>query len=557
MKKLSGDWVYLIIILIFSILGMKALISPGLFTAHDIWHQVVRFHYYSQAINDGQFPPYWISKLANGFGYPLFLFSYHLPWLIGVPLLKLGLDIPTTIKALFFISYIGSGITMYFFVNSLLKNEQPLSFRNKLPALLSSIIYLWLPYHFLTIFVSASMGIAFVFTFLPLIFLGINLIKENSKFGIPLFALGLSAVTLSHIMHLIFILPATLIFLLWTFTGSVRKNNFLKNIASGLLLWLLLSSFYLIPAAYYNGFTRIHQETGFYELYRRNFINFNQLIYSKWSYAPIVNNAKSGEMPFQLGITQWISILSLLLLIVLRKLNQRNLSLSLYILISFAISIFLMLDFSEFIWKPLVRIVAVDFPFRFLLPTAFIASVCAGIVLANANKKMQNFILISLALVALYTNRNHLNVNQYTDFPITTYLNLETEITTNTFNEYLPIKADAKLLQKPWNEVIGENLTASNLTQTTNLLTFNLNALKETTVSVGQFYFPGQTLYLDNKNQKFNIDKEGRISFTVPAGSHTVLIKYQETPPIKISKYLTIVGSVLTLFLLFKKTSYS
>jgi len=241
----------------------------------------------------------------------------------------------------------------------------------------------------------------------------------------------------------------------------------------------------------------------------------------------------------------------------LRKLSQKNLSLSFYILISFAISIFLMLDFSAFIWKPLVRIVAVDFPFRFLLPATFIASVCAGIVLANANKGWQSFILISLTLVALYTNRNHLNVNQYTNFPISTYLELETEITTNTFNEYLPLQADTKLLGKPWNEVQGEKLSVSNLKRATNLLSFDLNAAKETTASSGQFYFPGQTLYLDNKVVDFSIDKEGRISFKVPEGTHTVMIKYQETPLIKLSKSLTIIGIFLMIFLLFKASKFS
>ncbi|MCL4417828.1 MAG: hypothetical protein M1365_14250, partial [Actinobacteria bacterium] len=199
MKKLGSNWIYLIIVAIFSFLGTKALFHPGLFTAHDIWHQVVRLYYYSQGVNDGQFPPYWVSTLANGFGYPLFSFSYHLPWIISIPLLKTGFDIPGTIKSLFFLSYISSGITMYFFVSTFLKN--------RLAATLSSILYLWLPYHFLIIFVGGSMGIAFVFTFLPLIFLGIHLNKEESKFGIPVLSLGVSGLILSHIMHLIFLLP--------------------------------------------------------------------------------------------------------------------------------------------------------------------------------------------------------------------------------------------------------------------------------------------------------------------------------------------------------------
>lgn len=544
MKTLAEHRIYLILILFFSMLGMKALFHPGLFTAHDIWHQVVRLYYYYQGINDGQFLPTWVGQLANGFGYPLFLFSYHLPWLIGVPFLKIGLDIPTVLKTLFFLSYIGSGLTMYFFVNNLLKN--------KLSAILSSILYLWLPYHFLIIFVGGSIGIAFVFTFLPLVFLGINLTREESKLGPAALALGLSGITLSHIMHLIFLSPIILIFLLWSFAHTKKRVNFFKNIFFGIMLSALISSFYLIPAAYYNQFTRAHQETGFYELYKRNFVNFNQIVYSKWGYSPIVNNAKNGEVSFQLGFAQWISIVSLIVLIIIKKLTGRNKSLSMLLLLGFAISIFLMLDYSSFFWKSAVKPFTLDFPFRLLLPAAFIASIFAGIVLASTAKKAQGLILIFLTIIALYTNRNHININQYTNFPISTYLNIETEITTNTYNEYLPKLANTKLLNKPWNEAVGDNLSVSDVKHTTNSLSFNLNSSKAENISTGQFYFPGQNLYLDNKLIQSDIDKEGRISFLTPPGQHSILIKYQETTLIKASKFLTIIG-IFLLFLPFLK----
>lgn len=542
MKKFFNSYICPAVILILSIFGMKAFFHPGLFTAHDIWHQVVRLQYYWQAVNDGQFPPYWIGQLANSFGYPLFVFSYHLPWILGTSLLSIGLDIPNTLKTLFFLSYISSGLTMYFFIKNLL--------RNRLAALLSSILYLWLPYHFLIIFVGGSIGIAFVFTFLPLIFLGIQRIKEESRFGIPILALGLSGVTLSHIMHLIFLSPIILLFLVWGLTNTNRRGVFLKNIGLGIILSLLISSFYLIPAFYYNQFTRVHQETGFYEVYKRNFINFNQLIYSKWGFSPIVNNAKNGEISFQLGFAQWISILSLLLLIIFNKLSKENKTLSAYLLISFIVSILLMLDISKAIWAFLVKFTTIDFPFRLILPATFIASISAGIIVANIKNRLQILIFILLIIIAIYTNRNHININQYTNFPISTYLKLETEITTNTFNEYLPLQASGKLLNKPWDAIVGENIVSSNVSQKTNILSFDLNVKKEGIFSIGQFYFPGQYLYLNDKKIKLNYDKDGRIIFTAPQGKYKVKVKYQEPLLIKISKGLTVIGILLMLFVL-------
>ncbi len=457
-------------------------------------------------------------------------------------LMKIGFDISNAIKTLFFLSYISSGITMYFLVNNLLKN--------KLSALLSSILYLWLPYHFLIIFVSASMGIAFVFTFLPLLFLGIHLIRHGHKLGIPILSAGFAGIILSHIMHLVFLSPIILIFFLWEFLSIKKRITFIKNVCLGLVVGILLSSFYLLPATYYSQFTRVHQETGFYELYKRNFINFNQLIYSKWGFSPIVNNAKNGEISFQLGVAQWVSIFTLAVLIIFKKIAKPYLTLSIYMLSAFVISVFLMLDFSKPIWGFLVKLVAVDFPFRLILPASFIASICAGIILVNFRKILQLLILIFFIALATYANRNHINVNLYTNFPIKTYLDLETEITTNTFNEYLPIQANSKLLDKPWNEVIGENLIAYNTKQATNLLSFDIKVNRATTISVGQFYFPGQALVIDNKITPYEIDKNGKISSRISSGLHTVTVEYKETLLINFAKILTLLGILILFFLL-------
>ncbi len=388
------------------------------------------------------------------------------------------------------------------------------------------------------------MGIAFVFAFLPLLFLGIHKVYKEERFGMPILAVSLSGIVLSHIMHLLFLLPLILIFLSWQILNSPKKLNFLKNISTAIFLGILISAFYLLPAIYYSQFTRIYKESGFFNLYERHFINFNQLIYSKWGYGPIINNAKNGENSFQLGIAQWVSVLIVILLLLTQKLSKTYRFLSISLLIAFFISIFLMLDDSKPIWRILTKHITVDYPFRLLLPSAFIASTIAGIILVSL-KKIKIPLFVFLIITAVYTNRNHLNVNQYTNYPINTYLEIETEITTNTFNEYLPLQANAKLLGKPWNEVIGQNFTSRNSKQTTNILSFDLKMDKDAKISIGQFYFPGQTLYVDNQLKDFTLDKEGRISASIPQGNHTITVRYRKTIVLQVAMFLTITGLLI------------
>lgn len=538
---LQNKWIDFLVILIFAMLGMKALLHPDLFTAHDIWHQVARIYYYYQAINDGQLPPYWISNLSLGLGYPLFFFSYHFPWIISLPFLKIGFDIPVTLKILFFISFLFSGFSMYFFAKTILKK--------RLAAILSSIIYMWAPYHFLAILVSASMGIAFVFIFLPLVLLGIHLTSENKKIGISLIGVSIAGIILSHLIHLIFLMPLIISFTIWEFIRVQKILKiilFIKKLFLGLILGLLLSSFYLLPAMYYKNDTRIQLETGFSKLYQRNFINLTQIIYSKWGYSPIVNNAKDGEISFQLGIAQWISIIGLTLLLIFKMLSKETKILSITLVISLIINIFLMMDYSKVIWIFLEGFLTIDYPFRILMSCLFIGSISAGILIASLAKFKKLLVFLLILFVALFANRNHVNVNQYTQIPLSTYLASET--TTNSYHEYLPIKTDPNLLNNP-GDLVYKDIIVSKFTQSSNVTSFNIYSSKDTNTSMKQFYFPGQTLYIDNKKEEYKIDNQGRINTNISSGQHKIVIKFEETKIIKFSKVLSILGLIIIIII--------
>lgn len=522
-----------LIILVFSLIGLKAFFSPGLFTAHDIWHQVARLYYYFQALNNGQIPPYWISTLSNGYGYPLFTFSYHLPWILGFPLLKIGLNFTLVIKILFFLAYFFSGISMYLFTNYI--------FKNKLASLLSAILYLFVPYHFLTILVAASMGVVFVFIFLPLILLSIYQIFKGRRWGIPILALSISGLILSHALHIFYVLPLCILFTLLILIANKKKTVFTRNILFALVLSLLLSAFYLIPATYYSQFTRVRIERGIDNLYKSNFIDFKQLVYSKWGYGPVVENAKEGSVSFQLGIAQWLSILGIIILLIFNKIKQR--SLSIFILSGFIISVLATLDLSRPLWEFFQKFIVLDYPFRFLLPAVFLSSMASGLALVNLKKKFQIVFFILLLSIVLYTNRNHININMSTNIPLVDYLASET--TTNTFNEYLPIEADDKFVKEKGNVIAPANLEVSDYKQDTKGISLGLNPNKEVDIAIGQYYFPGQTLYIDNKKTDIKVDPQGRVSFSLSPGTHHILVQFEETSVIKISKYLTLLGVLL------------
>lgn len=530
----------LLLILVFSLVGMNALFHEGLFTAHDIYHQVTRLYYYYNSVADGQFPPYWIMQLASNHGYPLFFFSYHLPWLMGLPMLMFGTSIYTTLKALFFIGFFLSGLSMYFFSKAILLNKKA--------AILSSILYLWAPYHFLAIFVGASIGVVFSFIFLPLILLGLHLCFKNNKQGVIVLAVSLAGIILSHITHLILFIPTIILFLIWELVElRVRKQNlkgvFIKLLLA-IILSILISAFYLIPAFYYRSLTYIKTESGFATLYERHFINFSQLIYSKWGFGPIVNNAKNGEISFQLGIAQWISILGLVLLKLFKKIKD---SLFFFLLSAFLLNTFLLLDYSSFIWKVISRYLIIDYPFRLILPLVFISSFSAGLIFIKIDKRLQNLFFVLILLTAFYTNRNHTKVNLYTNLKIEDYLTSVITTTTNTFHEYTPLTAHRSLVNKKETSIATADVPVASIRENTNTLEFSVNLDKDQNISINQFYFPGLNTYIDNQKIPVTADENGLIKVDVPKGTHSITVLFEDTLLIKIAKSLTLIGIALVL----------
>ncbi|HJX59281.1 MAG TPA: hypothetical protein VJ481_01845 [Patescibacteria group bacterium] len=529
----------IILISLFSLLGLKALLAPGLYTAHDIWHQVARLYHYQRAVSEGVFPPYWISTLAGGFGYPLFVFSYHFPWLLALPILKIGFDIPATIKILFFISHIASGFAMY--VLSLRV------FKSRWAGLTSAILYLWAPFRFLTIIVAAAMGVAFVFTFIPILCLGILLAADEKKarWAVILIALGTAGIILSHFSSVLAVIPTAAIFSLAIFFTAKDRKAFVLNSLRGLLLGLGLSSFYVLPAIYYSKLG-----IGFGNNYLRYFVNLSQLVYSKWGYGPIINSAKDGEMSFQVGVAHWISIAlsSVLLIFSKRGKTQRHIPLSL--LIAFAFSLFMMLDYSLPVWETITHFVPVDFPFRFMLPAVFVASLLAGFVMISVGKLIKPILFIFLIVVALFTNRNHIRVNLYTDYQVEDYV--AAEFTTSSMNEYLPLWVDTHLFsRKSTSPLEPENIPVKDIERATQKLSFEAIFPKEMSVSVNHLAYPGIILRVDGNPTNYSRDVYGRVSFSASKGKHNIAVTFEETKMIKIAKLVSLGSLIVLLGLIF------
>lgn len=477
---------------------MKALFHPGLFTAHDIWHQVARLYWYQESVKDGVFPPQWIAPMAHGFGYPLFVFSYHFPWILGLGFLFLHFSIFETLKLLFILSFLFSGWGMYWCTFLFTKS--------KFASFVSAVLYLVAPWRFVTIFVSAAMGKAFVLTLFPFTVVSVYYLAKSERRVLPIFGLALTvtALILSHLISILTLLSVILPFIF------ILKPSFKKLFLSGGVTGLL-TAWYVVPLITLR--SSIYASTGaFKTLYLDQFINIGQLVYSRWGYGIVTANAKEGAFSYQLGFAQWVVIL-VCLLGFLRFKERRYIAL---LLVSFALCIFLMIDLSKPLWSLLSHFITIDYPTMFLMPALFLSSFLAAILLKNFGK-LRVFIGLFLLILAFINNRNYMRVNQYVNPSVTDIVAAES--TTNSFNEYFPITADQNVFLG--NDIqIPYRVTAGSYQQTV------VNE-DQSEVLTHVFGFPGIVVLVDNKEARYELSESGLIRLWVNEGEHKIDIFYR------------------------------
>ncbi|MFZ5933166.1 MAG: hypothetical protein ACOYT7_03790, partial [Patescibacteria group bacterium] len=109
----SENFVPIIVVFLFALLAGRSLLAPGYFNMHDDL-QMMRQLEMEKCLLDLQIPCRWVPDMGYGFGFPLFNFYPPLPYLIGEIIRLFGFSFVTTAKLLFLLSFVVSGLTMYF-----------------------------------------------------------------------------------------------------------------------------------------------------------------------------------------------------------------------------------------------------------------------------------------------------------------------------------------------------------------------------------------------------------------------------------------------------------
>jgi len=511
--------IFLLLPVVFSIPAIIGILHPGLFVSDDGNWMVIRFSAFYEALRSGEFPVRFLTRLNNGFGYPVADFLYPLFMYIGAPIHVLGVNFVNTIKAILILSILSSSVFTYLWLKK---------FFDDLSSMIGAVFYTFFPYHLFDVYKRGSVGEVLSLSIVPFV---LWQIERRSVF---LTSIGIGFLILAHNTLAILFLPLIIVYaLLDIFVGKNRKT-LIFFYTKAFLLGLCLSAFFWIPA-----------------IFDLQYTVFSKTQVSDWErYFSGLN---------LIGLSTVFVILVTFIFIFTKKIKIEKHRLTLLFLSVGLISVFFASSYSMFLWN-FLPVSFIQFPFRFLSLAVVAFSFLAACILSVLSGKNKIIIAGIFIILIMFSSKSFLFPASYQNYPDTFYSTNQDSTTVK--NEYMP--KWVKQIPASMAAAKVENLTgkeAINITKISpNKISFDTYLSVERTIQVNTIYFPGWFVFVNGNKLGINYNNDkGLIRVNLNKGKNEVLVVFGETPVRIISDLISILGLIIliSLYLLKNKIKFT
>lgn len=541
-KKKLNLWYVLIIL---SLLPLLSILRKGTYESGDLSIHIKFAMQFFENLQQGNFFPEWIPRHCGGYGCPVYIFLFVLPYYLISFFHILGLSFIASIKFMIALSFFFSGIGMFLWI----KNEL-----NEKAGFVAAIFYLYSPYHLIDLHFRASIGEVLSMAFIPFIFLWTKLLIETRK---PLYFVGnailFGLIILSHQVTSFVIFPIVLLYALFVWKREKkRKISSLVISVVAIFYGILLASYYWIP---------ILAESKFIQFNAQNAIQFAP--FSDFFFSPNVFGflfqGHHGELYFSVGYTQWIIVGISIFLLIKKELPKKEKSLLLASILLFTIFFIMMQPITANLWHILPLLKGFQFSWRLLIEIVVFISVMAGVVVTIIKQNL--FTIILCVITILYTI---LNWGNRTMLPNVTDAELSHQIIFEETPGNIEITSPRWVDQyKPWVgknpksqiEILSGTATIKPLYRYVTKHAYNITvSSKNAIIKENTFYYPGWEVFANNHRLPINYTTAkypGVITFALTKGNYTVDLMYTDTTDRKLSKLLTFIsGGLLSIYVL-------
>jgi hypothetical protein len=512
-------------------------------------------HYYRvvamrQALNDGILFTRYLPDLAFGYGFPFFNYRAPVSYYLTLALFLVGLALPTAMKLVYVVSIVGSAVTAYLLVRDLFGPRA---------GLVAAVAYAYAPYQFLNALTRGNAPESLALALLPLTLWAFRRLALTGRRRWFLVSIGsLAALYLTHNISSLLFTPLLIAYLFVLWLVHRREGHWLATV-SAFALALGLTAFFWAPAILEKGYVQLHaSHSNRNNDFHYNFLSLAEILAPP---RPVDTSLLNPPMLIHLGLVPTLLATIGVIVGLLRELDrERRVT-----LIFFALAAIVMVGMSTgaslWLWENLPLISFVQFPWRFIgraaLPIAILASAAFA---TQPDRKSESslkshllplascLLLILAAFPATYPLRGTCQGD--TAYPTIDDLFAYEHrpgglVGADPTGSYFPIGVKKKPRGSPLEAQYAAGETVTRFDQTPlpegasiieadygpNRARIVIETPEPFRARYLAFYFPGWRAAVDGQPVAITpTDPEGLISFDVPAGRHTIAVRFGETP---------------------------
>ncbi len=560
------------------------LLKSGLPINNDLEIYLTWYTEFEQNIKDGNLIPRWSPNTWYGLGSPLFNFiSPGFYYLIGFFRL-FGLSILISAKLAIYLCFLLGFIFMFLFTKKLW---------GKWPALLCATVYTYFPYHLGLVFSRGDYAELLAMALFPInLFLFYNLITKRKSIYLLLAVFTIALQMIAHNILSVMFIAVILLFILF-FVNKPYRNYCLP--ISTLLLGILMASFFWLPAFIEKKHINLDELTegitmsvGHYD-FHNHFVQFKELVHVQSEY--YIDHAP--KFLSYLGLV--IILFSLMIFFKnLRKREKKWRYLTFFLLILLT-SLFMATSLSTFVWESIPSLKLFQYPSRFLSLVGLSIATLAGLIIFIFKNNKLKIACIVLAVLYILTavkyswpkeylepREDHLysppqiilsqmksalnqedwfssldKINVYSMEPAIIYEKISAPhvqyLRTGIIVETAEKINAGEEVEPPMFQKLEYPDTINIIGSTIKSTEYNIKvvASQPSDLIVNTFYFPGWKVWIDGNLQK-NIDLAPFVramKIAVPAGNHSVLVKYTDTKTRLVAKIISGLALLATIIL--------
>lgn len=493
------------------------LLYAGLPFTHDGKDHVARIANFYVNLQQGVFIPRWASQLNWGYGHPVLMFLYPLPSYLSSLFHMIGFSFIDSVKIVFGISFLFSGVTMYIWVAKVF---------NRYAGFIAAVLYMYAPYRFVDLYVRGALGEHVAFIFPPLILYFIfRLSKERNILTVSFCALSFAGLLLSHNAISLMFLPIFALYGLFLFIQSRNKKIFMTYVIGAVLLGFGLAAFFWVPALLEGKYTlrNIVTDTD----YAKRFVPLKDFVFGTWNFGG------TDLLSKQVGTIQWFLFFATCFYTWQWYKNKKmQWQLGMGSILIFWATLFIMTEHATFVWDNITILQNFQFPWRFLAVIVFITAFYGGFVIAALPKKFVLASVVILTIVSVIVTVPYWKAKGYVQFSDTFFTQVY-EGTTDT-GESAPLWSVRFMEKKPKAPVEIIEGVGTILERKRTGIQREYNTIADGTIRLREntLYFPGWKIFVDDTEiqPEFQDPKHrGLMTFSVPKGTHTIRIFFGNT----------------------------